>query len=300
MITVISGPPCAGKSTFLKEHAKPGDTVVDLDEISAAFGSPDTITPVARVAREAAISEILTATDRDAWIIHTNPKPEQIEKYRDAGATFELVDPGIDVALERAADRPDGTAEAIRKWYAAPPQISDPGGRENPQPDPGGQPMPEPKEEEAQEATEFTADDKASFEAELKKKNSEAKGLRDRLVAAEKALKEINDKDKSDEDKSSERLTELEKANSDLVRENVALAAGLTVAQAKRLSGATREELETDAAEYAAELKGTTEPKEPVPGKPRENIPRGGGDPEIEVEETDPAKLAAAVPRSNW
>lgn len=161
--------------------------------------------------------------------------------------------------------------------------------------------MPDPEEQTPALEAELSATDKASFEAEIKKKNSEAKNLRDRLVAAEKSLQEFADRGKSDEDKSTERLTTLEKTNSDLIRENVALSAGLTVAQAKRLSGATREELETDAAEYAAELKGQEPQKaEPVTGKPTENLPRGGGDPETEVEETDPAKLAANVPRSGW
>lgn len=161
--------------------------------------------------------------------------------------------------------------------------------------------MPDSEEQTPAPEAELSATDKASFEAEIKKKNSEAKNLRDRLVAAEKSLQEFADQGKSDEDKSTERLTTLEKTNSDLIRENVALSAGLTVAQAKRLSGATREELEADAAEYAAELKGQELPKvEPVTGKPTENLPRGGGDPETEVEETDPAKLAANVPRSGW
>ena len=161
--------------------------------------------------------------------------------------------------------------------------------------------MPDPEELTPAPEAELSATDKASFEAEIKKKNSEAKNLRDRLVIAERSLQEISDKDKSDEDKSTERLTALEKTNSDLIRENVALAAGLTVAQARRLSGATREELETDAAEYAAELKGQEPPKaDPVTGKPIENLPRGGGDPETQVEDTDPAKLAAAIPRAGW
>ena len=161
--------------------------------------------------------------------------------------------------------------------------------------------MPETDTPNEAPVAEFTAEDRASFESELKKKNSEAKNLRDRLAAAEKVLQDIADKDKTDEDKSNERLTGLEKTNAELIRENVALTAGLTVTQAKRLSGATREELEADAAEYAAELKGTEAPKpDPIEGKPKENLPRGGGDPETEVEESDPAKLAAAVPRSSW
>lgn len=158
-------------------------------------------------------------------------------------------------------------------------------------------PEDEPKpEEEAPEAPEFTAADKASFEAELKKKNSEAKNLRDRLAAAEQALKEVADKDKTEVDKAKERVTALEAENKRLVKEAIGFKHGLTEAQIKRLVGETAEELEADAAELVETL--GIKPADPVPGKPREAMPRGGGDPDQEVEETDPAKLAAAVPRS--
>lgn len=159
---------------------------------------------------------------------------------------------------------------------------------------------PEPKDPPAPEADEFTATDKAAMQAELRKKNSEAKNLRDRLTAAEAQLKEIADKDKSDSDKATDRANALEAQVKELTRENVALAAGLSTAQAKRLVGETREELEADAAELVETL-GITKPEaDPIPGKPKETLPRGGGDPDQEVQETDPAKLADAIPRSGW
>jgi len=152
----------------------------------------------------------------------------------------------------------------------------------------------------APEAEEFTAEDKASFAAELKKKNSEAKNLRERLEAAEKLLKDAADKDKTESEKAVERANALEAEKSDLIRENVALSAGLTTAQAKRLVGSTREELEADAAELVETL-GIKPGSDPIPGKPKESLsPRGGGDPEQEVSESDPAKLADAIPRSGW
>lgn len=151
----------------------------------------------------------------------------------------------------------------------------------------------------APEAEEFTATDKASFEAELKKKNSEAKNLRDRLAAAEQTLTDLADKDKTESQKAIDRATALETEKNDLIRENVALSAGLTAAQAKRLVGSTREELEADAAELVETL-GIKPSGEPIPGKPKEALPRGGGNPETQVEETDPAKLADAIPRSGW
>lgn len=301
MITVISGPPCGGKSTFMKDHAKPGDTVVDLDEISAVFGSPDSISRVARAARDAAIAEILTAADGDAWIIHTNPSPDQITTYESAGATFEVIDPGMDIALERSNDRPDGTADAIRKWYASPPQISRPGGAENPKPTQEVTVAVEPGQEPTQDESELPEWAKAT----LKKARDEAAKYRTQVRELEpKARKadEFEETNQTEIEKRDKRIAELESSNTSLtqaaIRSEIAAEKGLTPAQAKRLAGSTREELEADAEELSALFKGTT--SEPINGKPRENIPRGGGDPEIEVTETDPAKLAAAVPRSSW
>lgn len=39
MVHVISGAPCAGKTTYVKEHQKSGDVVIDADAIASAFGS---------------------------------------------------------------------------------------------------------------------------------------------------------------------------------------------------------------------------------------------------------------------
>ena len=40
MLTVISGPPCSGKSTYARQHYQPGDIIIDFDRIAQAFGSP--------------------------------------------------------------------------------------------------------------------------------------------------------------------------------------------------------------------------------------------------------------------
>jgi hypothetical protein len=125
-ITVVLGPPCAGKSTFVAESAVDGDVVVDFDKLAIAFGSktahdaPCTIRSVAHVAREAAIDLILAGIDSDAWIIHSSPPPEWMTRYEAAGARIEEINPGMDVCLARASegDRPAWTESAINRWYA--------------------------------------------------------------------------------------------------------------------------------------------------------------------------------------
>lgn len=90
------------------------------------------------------------------------------------------------------------------------------------------------------------------------------------------------------------------------MRSDIAIAKGLTAKQAKRLTGKTREELEADADELLEDLgvsgDGTNQQQrgsagQGLSGKPRENL-RGGTAPDQEVEETDPAKLAAMIPRA--
>ena len=40
MITIVLGPPCGGKSTYVAEQAQSGDVVVDYDALAQALGSP--------------------------------------------------------------------------------------------------------------------------------------------------------------------------------------------------------------------------------------------------------------------
>lgn len=130
-INIIVGAPCAGKSTHVVANAKDGSVIIDLDKIANAIGSSaphqttDQIRSVAFKMRWAAIDLILGGIDTDAWIIHTNPSSLLIDRYVDAGAEFTLLEPTKAVCLERAEkdERPEGTVEAIERWYASPPVI---------------------------------------------------------------------------------------------------------------------------------------------------------------------------------
>src|SRR5690554_6806344 len=42
MITLVVGPPTGGKSTWVRDHAQPGDVIVDFDTIAQTLGSPVT------------------------------------------------------------------------------------------------------------------------------------------------------------------------------------------------------------------------------------------------------------------
>lgn len=130
----------------------------------------------------------------------------------------------------------------------------------------------------------------------------ELKTAKDALADAQAQLKQHEDANKTDQQLARERAEEAERqaavASRDAARLRVALNKGLTETQAKRLVGDTDEELEADADELLASFKTEVEPAGPDPlrRKPRERL-RPGAAPAGEPEETDPAKLAAMVPR---
>ena len=68
--------------------------------------------------RRAGIDDVLE-NGTPAWIIHTDPSAQQVARYAAAGAEFIHMDASMEECLERAKDRPEGTAEAIRDYFAA-------------------------------------------------------------------------------------------------------------------------------------------------------------------------------------
>ena len=126
MIHIVSGPPCAGKSTYVKENAKDGDLRVDYDMIAQALGATNShaaeglVRTAAFGAREGAIMAALKDTEAESWIIHTSPSEEHMKMYEEAGADFVNLDPGYEVCMERAKQdgRPQQTIDGIEKWYS--------------------------------------------------------------------------------------------------------------------------------------------------------------------------------------
>lgn len=133
-VTVVSGPPCSGKSTYVAEHAEPGDVVVDVDLIAHAFGYPtehldwsDTEQHPARTAALIARASVLKAVragriDGRVWVIDAAGRV--VDELR--GVLIDSMvdlDPGRDACLARArADgRPASTLEQIDRWFAARP-----------------------------------------------------------------------------------------------------------------------------------------------------------------------------------
>ena len=125
-ITIIIGPPAAGKTTYVKQHKAANDVVVDYDTLAAAFGANNTYEPpvdirkTTLIARRAAIEHLLSRqSEAWAWIIHSAPPQDWMDRYQSAGAEIKCINPGIDTCLARAKrdNRPRWTPNAIRKWF---------------------------------------------------------------------------------------------------------------------------------------------------------------------------------------
>lgn len=89
MITVITGPPCAGKTTYVRERAKPGDVVIDFDDIARALGSPEDhdhdprVREITAAAWSAAIRRLVSEPGTiTAWVIDSKPTTDRQDDYR--------------------------------------------------------------------------------------------------------------------------------------------------------------------------------------------------------------------------
>lgn len=132
--TIISGPPCSGKSRYVRDHAQPGDLIVDWDDLAHALtGQPaHTKTPAELIgyiaeARDAIIARLEQRRPNDvraAWIVVSDPSDATSLARRTAGSVVEM-STTVDECLERLHDDPDGRdveelERVIRSWHNRP------------------------------------------------------------------------------------------------------------------------------------------------------------------------------------
>lgn len=133
--------------------------------------------------------------------------------------------------------------------------------------------------------------------SDLDKVKNERDTLRKEKADREEAEK--TDEQKREDAKAAAEKTATE-AQREAIRLRVALRKGLDETQSKRLVGETEEELEKDADDLVASFKnedeGGNEGGQEPRRRPQERV-RPGAVPSSEPEETDPKKLADAVPR---
>ncbi|MFE9738823.1 hypothetical protein [Streptomyces sp. NPDC006477] len=127
MLYVITGPPAAGKSSWIQAHATARDIVIDLDRITVALTGPGApnwnhepiAQRVAQKARYAAMHEAFLHLDKvDVYLIHTLPDAKAMAKYKRLDARIVAVDPGEEIVMKRIEAMRSPTMQAVAtKWY---------------------------------------------------------------------------------------------------------------------------------------------------------------------------------------
>lgn len=122
-ITLVVGPPGAGKSTWVADQATARDIVIDYDVISGAFGPANTRGvgggrhSVAMAARNAVLQQVRRGEviAKRVFIISANPNAEDIFPHHEV----HVVDPGRDEVVRRASgdDRSGSTVALVDDWY---------------------------------------------------------------------------------------------------------------------------------------------------------------------------------------
>lgn len=127
MLYVVTGPPAAGKSSWIRARAKASDIIIDFDLIALALAGPGApgydygpaLLRVVHRARQAAIHEALQHLDKaDVYLIHTMPQAKAVARYKRLGARIVVVDPGQRVVEQRVKDmRQPGMQAVVTRWY---------------------------------------------------------------------------------------------------------------------------------------------------------------------------------------
>lgn len=125
-ITVVMGPPCSGKTTYVRQNARPGDIIVDFDSLAFAMGSgvehdhEQSYIIYACAARDAIVERLFRPPPARAWVILTSE--DQAQRLGLHEAEWKVLDTPLEVCRERAvrAGRSADTMAAIEGWGRSP------------------------------------------------------------------------------------------------------------------------------------------------------------------------------------
>lgn len=126
-VVLVAGPPAAGKNTHVNKHKRPGDIVIDFDDICRRLGSNDKHdhAPEIRTKANRVMQDLDEWVSRrgygTAWVIRSVPHPaERALLAQGIRATeVHVIATPADVAKARAErdGRPAWTAQVIDKWW---------------------------------------------------------------------------------------------------------------------------------------------------------------------------------------
>lgn len=130
-IKVVCGPPAAGKTTYVREHAGPADLILDLDTLAEsvigkpfhrANGMDKAILMRERNHRIARFSSGGTAHPT-CWLITTAGSYRERKFWTDFGAEVITLHPGIDTCIMRIENEQRGRdhikaklVQSVKKW----------------------------------------------------------------------------------------------------------------------------------------------------------------------------------------
>lgn len=129
--TIITGPPGAGKTTWVKDKAHWGDLIVDMDALYAAlsglpwYQKPDALLPFVAEARDAVLNRLTLGADiRHAWIITSEADASRLLAMKARyNAKLFILQVSANECIQRIRQderRKDtsGWAELVNGWWA--------------------------------------------------------------------------------------------------------------------------------------------------------------------------------------
>lgn len=127
MVYLIYGSPCSGKSTYIKEHFKPGDIICDIDYLYSAISLDiphGTELYAQEVARELHNTLLDIIRDRkghwrNAYVVCTANTNEKIKNLKERINADEIIfiDTPYEKCAQRVKQRPPYFIWLIQEWF---------------------------------------------------------------------------------------------------------------------------------------------------------------------------------------
>ena len=122
-VTLLYGPPCAGKTTAAKELAQEGDLILDRDAIASAITANtdhdhDEAIKLAGDVLWRVLLDKARDHPHDVWIVSCAPTRAERLEFAPLVDAMRLIWTDQDTCLARAtAERPSKWAELVRNWF---------------------------------------------------------------------------------------------------------------------------------------------------------------------------------------